>query len=413
MVAAVALHAIPASPVRAAGFQAALSVSELGHDSGLRIRVFHDPDFMPTPGAAGHLFLVAADSARGADAFFIPTDLALEFGNSQIYRVEFEQASDLLGQALGGRLRPGEVQLGFVMVPAAVDRDRYLPDHPDSVVIRYANRRASFRPVTGEERAEWEAAVERPILAAGLNFWWQWVSTINEAPAMSEGERRFFAERVFPAQGHVLQEESVSTESLRNAILRVGERRLLESRSVQRVAPAYPAAARQAGIGGLVVVLAYIQADGAVGDALILASSTVHLLNLAALTAAMDWRFARSEDGAGNPVDGWRLIPLQFRIAGAAGEGGPAAVPRIVRRGPLDYPFEAKRQKIKGTVVYRVRVDERGKLVEAVLEQGVHPLIDQAALVAVEKTRFLPATRNGEPVPGEILMSFEFKEELD
>jgi TonB family protein len=281
------------------------------------------------------------------------------------------------------------------------------------VVIRYANRRSSFRPVTGAERSGWEASVERPLLAAGLNFWWQWVSTIDQAPEMSEGERRFFAERIFPAQGHVLDQEAVRTESLRNAILRVGERRLLESRTVQRVAPSYPAAARQAGIGGLVVVLAYVQADGEVGDALILASNTVHLLNLAALTAAMDWRFARTEDGVGNPVDGWRLVPFQFLIAGPASEGSAAAVPEIVLRGELDYPFEAKRQKIKGTVVYRVAVDERGKLVEAVLEQGVHPLIDQAALEAVEKTRFLPATRDGVPVPGQILMSFEFKEELD
>ena len=87
--------------------------------------------------------------------------------------------------------------------------------------------------------------------------------------------------------------------------------------------------------------------------------------------------------------------------------------PQILKRGDLDYPFEARRQKIKGTVVYRVTVDLRGKLVKVVLENGVHPIVDQAALAAVEKTRFLPALQSGEPVRGEVVMSFIFDKDLD
>ena len=58
-------------------------------------------------------------------------------------------------------------------------------------------------------------------------------------------------------------------------------------------------------------------------------------------------------------------------------------------------------------------MDRRGKLVKAVLEKGVHPIVDQAALAAVERTRFLPALQAGDPVRGEIMMSFEFQEDLD
>ena len=96
---------------------------------------------------------MAADSSVGRDAFFIASDIAFELGDRQEYPVEFEQASDLLGQALGGRLRPGEVQIGFVVVPSAADFARYLPAHPESVVVRYAHHRSRFHRATPPSRA--------------------------------------------------------------------------------------------------------------------------------------------------------------------------------------------------------------------------------------------------------------------
>jgi hypothetical protein len=237
------------------GFVGVLEIDELGFDARLRIRVFHDPGFFDVPASAGKLVLVCADQGEGMDAFFVPTDLAFEIGASQLYPVEFEQASDLFGRALGGRLRPGEVQLGFLILPPAVLLDRYLPHEPDSVTIRYAHHRTTLRRATPEESAWWEETIEEPLLGAALNLWWEWIQAIERAPAMNEGDRRFFAERIFPGQGHVLGEEGMSVVGLRNAILRVGERRLLESRITQRVAPVYPMAARQAGAAGLVVTL--------------------------------------------------------------------------------------------------------------------------------------------------------------
>lgn len=396
-------------------YKATLQVKELGMNAGFRLRVFHDPGFFKIPASAGRLFLVCADSAYGDDAFFIPTDMAFEIGPDLVYRVEFEQASDLFGQALGGRQRPGEQHLGFVLVPPQASMDAYLPAAPQQVVIRYANQRAPLDVAGAADRSGWSKMVERPILAAGLSAYWEWVSTVDKAPEMSQGERRLFAERMFPGQGHVLGEEDMSAEALRNAILRVGENRLLASRITQRVAPEYPVAARQMGAHGLVVVLAYVTGDGTVGDAMILASNTVHMLNLAALVAAKDWRFARVKDEDGDYVDGWRLIPIQFRLRAteavpeedlvpAEGYQGP----RIVKKVDPGYPLEALNRNLIGTVIYRVKLDAEGRLVQTILEQGVHPILDQAALAAVEKTRFLPATQDGKPVPSEITMEFPF-----
>lgn len=393
-----------------------LRIEEPGFEAKLRIRLYHDPDLIQVPASAGHLFLVAADSASGREAFFIPTDMAFEIGESQLYRVEFEQASDFFGQALGGRLRPGEVQLGFILVPQPVDLGAFLPDHPESVVVRYAHHRAGLRPAPEAEVRWWTMTAEPRVLAAGLNEWWEWAQIADSAPPMDEAEARFLAERLFPGQGHLLAQESMSPEALRGAILRVEEHRLLEGPARQRVAPRYPAAARQAGISGLVVALCYLDLQGQVRDALVLASNTAHLLNLSALSAAMDWRFARVVDGEGNPADGWRLLPFQFRLIGESSlvppveEGGSYELPRVAKLAQPEYPEKAYNRKIEGTVIYRVTVDERGKLVQAVLEQGVHPLLDEAALMAVEQSLYVPATRGGRPVRGELLVPFTFGE---
>ena len=404
----------PAAPDTLA-YLAELRVKEFGFDGALRIRLFHLPGYLSLPPAAGHLFLVAADSASGRDAFFIPSDLTFELGSSQVYPVETEQASDPFGQLLGGKLRPGETQLGFLLVPDAVRFDRYLPAHPDSVVIRYAQFRAPLRRATAAQRKEWTTTMPRPFVAAALNAWWDWARAMNEAPDMNEGERRFFAERMFPGQGQILAEEGIPAEALRNAILRVGERRLLEGPARQRVAPRYPAVARRAGAHGLVVALCYVNDRGEVADASVLASNTVHMLNLAALSAAMEWRFprVRGEDGAF--LDGWRILPFQFRLPPPAGvdtlaPGGPGyEPPRIVKAVKARYPDKARRKRIHGTVIYRATIDARGKLVQATLVQGVHPLLDEAALEALEHTLFLPATRNGVPVRGEIDVPFPFE----
>ena len=400
-------------------YTAELMIDEPGFDAKLRIRVYHQPGYLKLPGSVGHLFMVIADSSSGRDAFFIPNDLAFELGESQLYRVEYEQVTDPFGQSPGGRLRPGETQLGFVMVPEPVDFDRYLPLHPDSVVIRYAHHRAPLRRATAAEVRWWTESISPPFTAAALNAWWDWAEAMSKAPGMNAGEARFFSERILPGQGHLLAQEGISPQALRNAILRVGERRLLEGPARQRVGPRYPAVAQQAGAGGLVVALCYIDADGAVADASILASNTVHMLNLAALSAAMEWRFPRVEDESGQPLDGWRLLPFQFRAPGAEASAaeseddttmatGGLVPPRIVKTVEPEYPERARQKRIEGTVVYRVTIDERGKLVQAFLEMGVHPLLDQAALVALEQMLFVPGTRYGRPVRADITVPFTF-----
>lgn len=77
--------------------------------------------------------------------------------------------------------------------------------------------------------------------------------------------------------------------------------------------------------------------------------------------------------------------------------------------GALVYPAQARRRQQQGTVWVEVRLDARGKQVELqVLRSSGVKSLDQAALFAVRKWRFLPETRNGIAVPSRVHIPIEF-----
>lgn len=85
--------------------------------------------------------------------------------------------------------------------------------------------------------------------------------------------------------------------------------------------------------------------------------------------------------------------PAQDRLAAPAHGVNP----------PPDYPEEARRRGMEGRVALRVQVNSDGTATRVTLQQtSGHPLLDQAALKAVRWWKFLPAMKNGEPIPCEI-----------
>lgn len=68
---------------------------------------------------------------------------------------------------------------------------------------------------------------------------------------------------------------------------------------------------------------------------------------------------------------------------------------------PVEYPPALYQQRISGTVLLRLFVDETGRLVpdsSRVQESSGYPAFDSAALAAVPKLHFAPALRNGTAV---------------
>ena len=79
-----------------------LRIDEPGFDGKLTVELYHEPGWFPVPPAAGDLVLVRVSQGEGKQAFFVVSDLALELGTERVHHVVQENASDLLGQALGG-----------------------------------------------------------------------------------------------------------------------------------------------------------------------------------------------------------------------------------------------------------------------------------------------------------------------
>ena len=74
------------------------------------------------------------------------------------------------------------------------------------------------------------------------------------------------------------------------------------------------------------------------------------------------------------------------------------------------YPESARRQGVEGTVLLKMRVTEQGRVEEVQVERSAgHPDLDQSAMAAVQRWRFEPARRSGEPVAVWVFIPVEFK----
>jgi periplasmic protein TonB len=87
---------------------------------------------------------------------------------------------------------------------------------------------------------------------------------------------------------------------------------------------------------------------------------------------------------------------------------GPEVRPAlpVVARDPAIGPDLM--HEIAGDVVVEVTIDEQGKITELKLTQSLSPAIDQLVLAAVGKWQFLPATRNGTPIPSKQDVYYHF-----
>ena len=81
---------------------------------------------------------------------------------------------------------------------------------------------------------------------------------------------------------------------------------------------------------------------------------------------------------------------------------------RAIAQVSPKYPADLKKQGIAGLVKVQVVVDARGRVQDARVTQGAHPLLDRAALDAVRQWRFQPAVRGGKPVAQKVMVPFRF-----
>ena len=99
---------------------------------------------------------------------------------------------------------------------------------------------------------------------------------------------------------------------------------------------------------------------------------------------------------------------LVLALSGPAAHAQDTEMPRVVEAVEARYPEEARERGLSGPVLVGLELDADGNVLSAEIEQGLGPLLDDAALEAARRLRFSPAIRNGEPVAVRITYRFVF-----
>lgn len=84
--------------------------------------------------------------------------------------------------------------------------------------------------------------------------------------------------------------------------------------------------------------------------------------------------------------------------------------PRVIRTVIPKYPYEAKIQKIEGSVLVGLIVTKEGTARDvSVFESSHDGIFDQAALESVKQSKYNPGTKDGEPVDTKVVRRVVFK----
>ncbi len=94
-----------------------------------------------------------------------------------------------------------------------------------------------------------------------------------------------------------------------------------------------------------------------------------------------------------------------------ADAGGDVTRPEIVESSRIlpDYPEAAQRAGREGVVVIKAIIDEQGKVTNPQILRSLDPVLDDAALAAVRRWKFRPATRFGKPVRVNYILTVDFR----
>ncbi len=188
---------------------------------------------------------------------------------------------------------------------------------------------------------------------------------------------------------------------------------------ISTATPQYPEDAREAGIEADVHVRALIDTLGTVTEVELVEPSGHKSLDDAALATTRECRF-RPARKDGTAYSAWTVHTVEFRLGGsskAIGSGSTASEddydtpPEITRRVDPVYPPQAKAAGTEGSVLFKLRVTEVGRItaVQILESPGEELGFDQAGFKAIRKYTFKPATKDGQPVAAWMTERIEFR----
>ncbi len=90
-------------------------------------------------------------------------------------------------------------------------------------------------------------------------------------------------------------------------------------------------------------------------------------------------------------------------------QGTPIDIPAYLKNNPPKYPRLARKLGYEGTVILNVTVLSNGKPKKLEVEKSSgYEILDKAAIEAVKKWKFKPATRGGIPINSEVKIPIKF-----
>jgi len=90
-------------------------------------------------------------------------------------------------------------------------------------------------------------------------------------------------------------------------------------------------------------------------------------------------------------------------------EFGSSVAPSFLHREIPEYPVFARRLGKEGRVVLRLTIDKKGDLLDIEVVERAGYGFTESAIAAVKKSTFLPAKKNGNPIPSRALLPIRFK----
>lgn len=193
-------------------------------------------------------------------------------------------------------------------------------------------------------------------------------------------------------------------------------------KAIKKVEPDYPIGLRASRLQGEVVVEFVVTAEGRVTDAIVV-RSTNPLFEEPALEAIRKWTF---EPGRvdGKPVNTKLQLPIGFQMSEGGREafsirgGGPnpKLPPELQYDSPAKirgvlvpiYPYELRRDNVKGKAKAVLVIDEAGRVVRVANLEASRPEFGLALTAAVEAFSFNPALKNGKPIPSLLKIEQDF-----
>jgi TonB family protein len=229
-------------------------------------------------------------------------------------------------------------------------------------------------------------------------------------------------------------DQPVNTPTHLDRIESSGDSDTIRGFPIHEVNPSYPGKARKKDAQGKIVLRATIAADGSLKDVSVQSGDSS--LTAAAVDAVRGWRYI-PDMRDGSPIESQTTVTLEYDLRKRASRpenpppgvptapsedlltefatgklcrvGGAVKAPKSIYTPDPEYSEAARQAKFQGTDILGLVVGPDGLPRDVWIVRGLGEGLDEKSIETVEKWRFEPATKDGEPVAVPLNIEISFR----